>query len=252
MMFFLKDRVEVLRDYVNPDCGVILAHHTKKLSKLQVKDDPFLALSGASALRGFYTSGLILHRPDEDASERKLEIELRNGPALPSKLIDKVRGQWVEINPMNERLVRAEAGAKHDAERERKGEVIVTILLDEAEKGRMYTMTQFAEAFENKAGLSGAAGIRDRLNVLTTKGIVKFVKGDAAGDLGLPSDRSKYGYLCVEGMALGTGAETVDADTGEIFPQTIRTLPSHYKCPQTGAVLPVENPAVWVYAEEGN
>ena len=48
MMFFLKDRVEVLRDYVNPDCGVILAHHTKKLSKLQVKDDPFLALSGAA------------------------------------------------------------------------------------------------------------------------------------------------------------------------------------------------------------
>lgn len=252
MMFFLKDRVEVLRDYVNPDCGVILAHHTKKLSKLQVKDDPFLALSGASALRGFYTSGLILHRPDEDAPERKLEIELRNGPALPSKLIDKVRGQWVEINPMNERLVRAEAGAKHDAERERKGEVIVTILLDEADKGRMYTMTQFAEAFENKAGLSGAAGIRDRLNVLTTKGIVKFVKGDAAGDLGLPSDRSKYGYLCVEGMALGTGAETVDVDTGEIFPQTIRTLPSHYKCPQTGAVLPVENPAVWVYAKGDN
>lgn len=252
MMFFLKNRVEVLRDYVNPDCGVILAHHTKKLSKQQVKDDPFLALSGASALRGFYTSGLILHRPDEDAPERKLEIELRNGPALPSKLIDKVRGQWVEINPMNERLVRAEAGAKHDAERERKGEVIVTILLDEAGKGRMYTMTQFAEAFENKAGLSGAAGIRDRLNVLTTKGIVKFVKGDAAADLGLLSDRSKYGYLCVEGMALGAGAETVDVDTGEIFPKAIRPLPSHYKCPQTGAVLPVENPAVWVYAKGDN
>ncbi len=66
MMFFLKDRVEVLRDHVNPDCGVILVHHTKKLSKHQVKEDPFLALSGASALRGFYTSGLILHRPDEE------------------------------------------------------------------------------------------------------------------------------------------------------------------------------------------
>ena len=95
MMFFLKERVEALQAAVNPDAGVILVHHTKKLSKQQVKDDPFLALSGASALRGYYTSGLILHRPDEDASERKLEIELRNGPALPSKLIDKVRGQWV-------------------------------------------------------------------------------------------------------------------------------------------------------------
>ena len=249
MMFFLKERVEVLRDYINPDCGVILVHHTKKLSKLQLKDDPFLALSGASALRGFYTSGLILHRPDEEAAERKLEIELRNGPALPSKLIDKVGGQWVEINPINERLVRAEVGAKHDAERDRKGEVIVTILLDGARKGKMYTMTLFAESFENQSGLSGASGIRDRLNVLTTKGVVKFVKGDAATELGLPTDRSKYGYLCVEDMVLATGTETVNADTGEVLPEAVRILPSHYKCSQTGAVLPVENRGVWVYAE---
>ena len=50
MMFFLKDRVEVLRDHIDPECGVILVHHTRKLSKHQVKEDPFLALSGASAL----------------------------------------------------------------------------------------------------------------------------------------------------------------------------------------------------------
>ena len=89
MMFFLKDRVELLREAVNPDAGVILAHHTRKATKHQVKDDPFLALSGASALRGFYTSGLLMHRPDEDSTVRRLEIELRNGPALPGKLIDK-------------------------------------------------------------------------------------------------------------------------------------------------------------------
>ena len=244
-------RVEVLRDHVNPDCGVILVHHTKKLSKHQVKEDPFLALSGASALRGFYTTGLILHRPDEDASERKLEIELRNGPALKPKLVDKVNGEWVEINPMNERLVRAEQGAKFDAERDRKGEVIVDILHREARSGRMYTMTLFAEAFENRSGLSGQTSIRERLNVLTTKGIVKFVKGDAASDLGLASDRSKYGYLCVEHMELATGEEAVDPETGEVTPVHVRVFPSHYKCPQTGAVLPVENPAVWVYPEGG-
>ncbi len=111
--------------------------------------------SGASALRGFYTSGLILHRPDEDASERKLEIELRNGPALPSKLIDKVRGQWVEINPMNERLVRAEVGAKHDAERMRKHDVILGLLYEEARRGKLYTLAQFSEAFENTGGSAG-------------------------------------------------------------------------------------------------
>jgi hypothetical protein len=247
MMFFLKDRVEVLRDYVNPDCGVILAHHTKKLSKLQLKDDPFLALSGASALRGFYTSGLILHRPDEDASERKLEIELRNGPALPSKLIDKVRGQWVEINPMNERLVRAEVGAKYDAERMRKQEVILSILLDEAAEGRLYTTNQFAEAFENAAGLGGKDTIRDRIAVQATKGGIKFVRD--GGPYGLGPSRSRFGYLCVEGMVMPVGGEEVDPETGELTSLRVAVLPTHYKSPQTGALLEVENPHVWVYPE---
>ena len=33
----------------------ILCHHTKKITKKQLAEDPFQALSGASALRGFYT-----------------------------------------------------------------------------------------------------------------------------------------------------------------------------------------------------
>ena len=247
MMFFLKDRVEVLRDYINPACGVILVHHTRKLSKQQLKDDPFLALSGASALRGFYTSGLILHRPDEDAPERKLEIELRNGPALPSKLIDKVGGQWVEINPMNERLVRAEVGARHDAERDRKRDVILSILLAEAAEGRLYTVNQFTEAFDNTGGLGGKDAIRDRIAVQATKGAIKFVRN--AAPYGLGPSRSRFGYLCVEGMVMPTGAEEVDPDTGEVSPALVAVLPTHYKSPQTGALLEVENPHVWVYPE---
>ncbi|WP_035026555.1 AAA family ATPase [Gemmobacter nectariphilus] len=247
MMFFLKDRVEVLRDHINPACGVILVHHTRKLSKQQLKDDPFLALSGASALRGFYTSGLILHRPDEDAPERKLEIELRNGPALPSKLIDKVGGQWVEINPMNERLVRAEVGARHDAERDRKRDVILSILLAEAAEGRLYTVNQFTEAFDNTGGLGGKDAIRDRIAVQATKGTIKFVRN--AAPYGLGPSRSRFGYLCVEGMVMPSGAEEVDPETGEVSPAHVAVLPTHYKSPQTGALLEVENPHVWVYPE---
>ncbi|MTH96367.1 AAA family ATPase [Roseibium sp. RKSG952] len=249
MMFFLKERVEALRAHINPDCGVVLVHHTKKLSKQQLSEDPFLALSGASALRGFYSTGLILHRPDEEAPERKLQVELRNGPALPPKLIDKVDGKWVELNPMNERLVRRDVGAKHDAERDRKGEVICGLLQEEALQGRMYTMTHFAETFENTGGLGGQSIIRERLNVLTTKGYVKFVRGAGATALNLAAERSKYGYLCVENMRLATGREHVDRSTGEVIPELIDVLPSHYKCPQTGAVLPVENPSLWVYRE---
>jgi hypothetical protein len=247
MMFFLKDRVELLRDGVNPDAGVILAHHTRKATKHQVKDDPFLALSGASALRGFYTSGLLMHRPDEDSSVRRLEIELRNGPALPGKLIDKVKGEWVELNPLNERLVRKEVGAKLDAERLRKHDVILGMLLDEAASERLYTAMQFAETFENRGGLGSKHTIRERLSVLATKGFVKFLR-DPSG-FGFPVTRSRFGYLCVEGMQFGAPVEHVDPDTGEVTTTARPVLPSHFKCPQSGLCLQVENPAVWVYPE---
>jgi len=246
MMFFLKDRVEALREVINPEAGVILAHHTRKATRQQVKDDPFLALSGASALRGFYTTGLLMHLPDEDSSVRRLEIELRNGPALPGKLIDKVKGEWVELNPMNERLVRKEVGAKLDAERLRKGDVILTILHEEAAAGRLYTTTQFGEAFENKAGLGSKYTIRDRIGVLTTKGQIKFLRDGRP--FGMAVVRSRFGYLVVEDMRFGTEAQ-IDPDTGEVLGEGKPVLPSHYKCASTGACLQVENPAIWVYPE---
>ena len=120
MMFFLQSRVEALRDEVAPEAGIILAHHTKKLSKQQVKDDPFLALSGASALRSFYTSGMILFRPDEEQTGRELHVELRNGPGLEPMLVHKRGGAWVELDRQGERVVRKDGGAKLDAERNRK------------------------------------------------------------------------------------------------------------------------------------
>ena len=246
MMFFLRDRVEVLREAVNSECGVILVHHTKKLGKHQVKEDPFLALSGASSLRGFYTSGIIMHRPDEEASERKLEIELRNGPALPSKLIDKIKGQWVELNPMNERLVRKDAGAKHDAERVRKGDVIVQMIAEQAARGKMFTPTQFAAKFENKGSLGGQTSIRERLRVLATKGQVKFLRGTKATEIGLKKNQSKFGYLCVRDMLLNAGQDVVDPETGEVSPGFIRVLPSDFMCEETGSLTPVEDPETWV------
>ena len=248
MMFFLTERVERLREAVAPDCGVILAHHTKKMNRKAVLEDPFQALSGASALRGFYTSGLLMHRPDEESTLRRLEIELRNGPSLPAKLIDKENGRWVELNPMNERLVRKEAGAKLDAERLRKHDVILGMLLDEAASERLYTTMQFAEAFENRGGLGSKFTIRDRLSVLATKGFVKFLRDGTPFGYGIA--RSRWGYLCVEGMEFPP-REAADDVTGEVTTTPRPVYPSHFKCAQSGACLDVENPAVWVYPEGG-
>ncbi len=248
MLFFLQQRVEALRDAVAPDAGLIICHHTKKLQKRQLLEDPFMALSGASALRSFYTSGMIMFRPDEEQPERRLEIELRNGPALEAMLIDKRGGVWVELDPSGERLVRKDAGAKLDAERTRKGDVILQLLNDEAVAGKLYTGLQFGEAFENKAGLGSRHTIRERISVLSTKGFVKFVRDGAP--FGYGSARSRFGYLCTEGMQFGAPEETIDLDTGEITVTVRPVLPSHYKCPHTGACLPVENPSVWVKVDE--
>ncbi|MFM2150411.1 MAG: hypothetical protein RLZZ187_2717 [Pseudomonadota bacterium] len=247
MLFFLQARIEALRDAVAPDAGLILCHHTRKITKKQLIEDPFMALSGAGSLRSFYTSGIIMHRPDEDRPERMLHFELRNGPGIEPITIDKPNGRWIEIDRSNERLVRKAMGDKLDAERVRKHDVILGVLLDEALEGRLYTINQFAEAFENRGGLGGKDTIRDRLNVLATKGFVKFLRDGTP--YGLGSSRSRFGFLCVEGMAAPTGAEAVDPDTGEVIPATIAVLPTHYKSPQTGALLEVENPQVWVYPE---
>ena len=247
MLFFLQQRVEALRDAVAPDAGLILCHHTKKLSKAQLKEDPFMALSGASALRSFYTSGIIMFRPDEERPERRLEIELRNGPALEPMAIDKRDGSWIEVNANQERLVRGDLGARLDAERHRKRDLIVQLLLQEAEKGQLYTSKQFAEAHENKAGLGGQSTIRERIGVLATKGHIKFLRD--ARPFGLTTTTSKLGYLVVEHMIFGPGEESADPSTGEITMIERRVQPSHFKAAGSGAVIEVENPQTWVYVD---
>ncbi|HEX7636330.1 MAG TPA: AAA family ATPase [Noviherbaspirillum sp.] len=249
MLYFLSQRVERLRDAVNPEAGIVLAHHTKKLSKRQFEEDPFQALAGAGSLRGYYTTGMLLFRPDESRTTRQLIYELRNGPGIPTKYVDKSGGIWRELDPHSERLVKQDYGDKLDAERRRKHDVILQMLFDEAQRGRAYTVTQFAESFENQAGLGGRSTVAERIGVLATKGYVKFFQNPR--DYGLPMPtRSKFGYLCVEDMALLRPKGDPDPETGELLQALVPVLPTHYKCRQSGAVLPVENPDVWIYQDE--
>jgi hypothetical protein len=248
MLFFLSQRVEQIRQAVNPDAGVILVHHTKKLAKKQFEEDPFQALAGAGSLRGYYSTGMLLFRPDETRTPRELIFELRNGAGIPFKHVDKINGEWREVEQSN-RLVMQDYGAKLDAERRRKRDVILEILFEEAAKGRCYLASQFADAFESHAGLGGKRTILDRLSVLASKGYVKFCRDYRVYNLHSVGN-SKYGYLCVEEMLLTRAINDPDPVTGDIETETLRVLPTHYKCPQTGALLPVENPEIWVYQED--
>ena len=236
MMLFLQKRLEVLRNKLNPKAGIILAHHTRKITKDYLEEETFQALSGASALRGYYTTGIILYRPDEKKPQRQLIFELREGEEISPKSIEKIVGGWLEIEPESSRLIHQEYGKKLDAERERRHDVILDIIDAQASKGKIFTMKQFCEAFENKKGLGGVKSIRARLDVLSTNGYIKFIKNGENYGFKNPSG-TKFGYLCVENMQLKTLK-------GEVM-----AYPSHYKCRETGAALEVENPKIWVYAD---
>ena len=237
MLFFLQERVEKLRDEVNPEAGIIIVHHTKKMKKSQFEEDPFQALSGATALRGYYDTGMILFRPDEISPERLLITELRNGPEIAPLIVEKQEGTWISRNILNERIAGEKQGRKQDAERKRKYDTILQLIHSESAEGRLYTMNQFAEAFESRHGLGSKDSMYERLGVLATQGYIKFTKDNKA--LGLDYCRSRYGFLCVEAMEFRN-------EQGDL----ISVLPTHYKTPSTGAVLEVENPNIWVYQHE--
>ncbi len=241
MLAFLQDRIEKLRYLINPQAGVILTHHTKKITKKMLEEDPFQALSGAASLRSFYTTGMLLFRADEKQSTRQIIFELRNGKSIATKLVDKPDGRWQEMELPSERIVRKDYGEKQDAERKRCHDVILQLILDEAAKGKLYTPAQFRQAFDGQAGLGGERTINNRLNVLATKGFIKFNLEEykVVG--------SKYGVMCVEAMVIPAGEET-NPETGETIAIIKRLSPTHFKESQTGAILPVENPDVWVYA----
>ncbi|MDX1950297.1 MAG: AAA family ATPase [Rickettsiales bacterium] len=235
MLTFLKDRVERFKNLVNPDAGVVLVHHTRKLNKKSFEEDPFQSLSGAGSLRSYYSTGLMLYRPDENKPERQLYFELRNGAGIKTKIIDKIDGVWTETNINTQRIAQRELGRKLDAERDRKQDVILQIIYEEAEIGNVYTMRQFSEHFENKAGLGGKDSIKNRLDVLATKGHIKFFKNYK--ELGINAHvKSPYGFMCVKNMRLRV------SDTEDF----IEVLPTHFKCPSSGVKLEVENPKIWI------
>jgi putative DNA primase/helicase len=241
MLAFLQDRIEGVRHRINPNAGVILAHHTKKISKKLLEEDPFQGLSGAGSLRSFYTTGIIMFRPDESRSIKQLMFELRNGEGLENKYVDKIDGRWRELELESARLVNKDYGQKLDAERRRKHDKILEIIFDEARKGELYTSSMFCQVWEHKAELGGRHSIRDRIEVLTSKGYIKFVKEGAA--------RSRNGFLCVEGMETPTDKTDVDPVTGEITTIFKRLLPTHFRSPSDGGLMPVEDPEVWIYHE---
>jgi hypothetical protein len=251
MMFFLQKRIELLRDKINPEAGIILAHHTKKMNRTQFDEDPFQAFSGASSLRSYYTSGALLYRPEPDSADRHLIFELRNGGEIPVKIINKQNGVWIEDNALDKRIAHKTQSRLCDRERERRIRVIVQILEAEALRKRFYLMKQFAEKFQNRKDLGGKRGIYDDCSVAATQGIIKFFDNPESYGLPLITDlRKGFGFMCTQDMQM---ADPITVpETGEVRECFITIQPTHYKRDGDGAKVKISMSEIRDFMEVAN
>jgi hypothetical protein len=251
MMFFLQRRIETLRDRINPEAGIILAHHTKKMNRTQFDEDPFQAFSGASSLRSYYTSGALLYRPEPDSPDRHLIFELRNGGEIPVKIINKQNGVWIEENALDKRIAHKTQSRLCDRERERRIRVIVQILEAEALRKRFYLMKQFAEKFQNRKDLGGKRGIYDDCSVAATQGIIKFFDNPESYGLPLITDlRKGFGFMCTQDMQM---ADSITVpETGEVRECFIIIQPTHYKRDGDGAKVKISMSEIRDFMEVAN
>ena len=234
MIDFFRKRVLVLQENVSKQMSIFLLHHIKKTPKKIFEEDPFQSISGAGAIRGFYTAGIILYKPDEELKDLRIYFELRNGPSIKTKLVTKHEGQWIELEDSEKRLANKKQGRKQDAERDRKTDTIIELLENQAkENGTLFTIGGFAKLYEGKYGLDSSASIERLVKGIAAKGFLKFRKDTS--EFGLRSAKSKLGFMVTENMRLRHGDEF----------STV--LPSHYLDVPDGALMEVENPQVWVW-----
>lgn len=235
MIDFFRKRVLVLQENVSKQMSIFLLHHIKKTPKKIFEEDPFQSISGAGAIRGFYTAGIILYKPDEELKDLRIYFELRNGPSIKTKLVTKHDGRWIELEDSEQRIANKKQGRKQDAERDRKTETIIELLENQAkEKGTLFTISGFAKLYEGQYGLDSSASIERLVKGIAAKGFIKFRKDTS--EFGLRSAKSKLGFMVTENMKLRH-----DDD------KTSTVLPSHYLDVPDGALMEVENPEIWVW-----
>lgn len=94
LMRFLTGRLEAIRQAVNPMACVVLVHHATKKSAEDMARDPFVAIRGASALRGYYDSAIVIFRENEESKARKIHFELRGGDSPDPVSMELAAGRF--------------------------------------------------------------------------------------------------------------------------------------------------------------
>ncbi|NRB10183.1 MAG: AAA family ATPase [Rickettsiaceae bacterium] len=225
MLFFLQQRIELLRQRINPECGIIIVHHTKKITRKQFDLEPFQAFCGASSLRSFYSTGMLLYQMDNNNNYCKITFELRHGRSLANKIVQKQLNGWQEIIDKNKNVTNNNVK-----------DIIIELLEQEALQGKFYLMKQFAERFQYHLKLGNSRNIYNECSKAASNGDLKFF--DNPKEYGVNLKNAGFGFLCSENMKIAM----IRSGAGSKY-QAI--LPTHYKCKYSGRKKKMRNINIW-------
>jgi len=201
-------QIKVLRNAVNKDMAIILVHHANKSGKEDRQKEPFNSARGGSALRGAYDTGIYIDlcgSEDDENRPLKLWFELRNGPRMAPKTVVFTDGRFAEVadapGAPDRTMTRERAGIGEDElEHDEFARFIEGTIVAEAEGGRYYTATTFAQTFHGFGpGNASESSIKRELSRLAVIGRVAFFTHAACLPL---HHRAKGGYLCCRSMVL--------------------------------------------------
>ena len=131
-------------------------------------------------------------------------------PFRPQGSLIKQQGQWQEANTSEEASSKSATTLEDEA--------LVSLIHQQAAERKIYTVNQFAEAFENTAPLRGKSSIYQQVQRLAQDGKLHFFRDHNRCNLP-PPWRSKFGYLCVDNMTFTC------PKTGSVFTVSGETVP---------------------------
>jgi AAA domain len=194
-MFVFLRLLDELRDLVNPEAGIILLHHANKTNRREMLEDPFNALRGASALRGYYSSAVFVSRVSEDSDERQVFFDVRAGIAPGPKRVELSDGVFVETNGQD--VAAGESQLESwNVERRRQRDRIMHEINSRAHLGELYAPKELSEVLAGETDLPGARRIRVLLSEYSTRGYLRYTDGQALGLRAL--DARSHGYVLTE------------------------------------------------------
>ena len=243
LMAFFRERLEKLLASVGPWTGLILVHHTNKITGRMLAEDPMAAISGGGAILSYPSALTVMSKIEhEETHAVSCCFDLRYGPALPIATFLRDETGWHETGRHDMRIVRQCWGEMNDREQARKRLAILEFIYEEAREGRLYNAESLCDTLAGSKGLGSGKTIRALVKQYETQGFLRFIGNTRAAEYGLPMTRSRHGYLCVEGMKCDAAGDE----------PALPYLPTHYRCPHSGQVFELKKEDIhrWRYDTE--